>query len=104
MTLKTINKSLIEADTKYILHQCNCVTRYSAGIAQDIFDAFPWANTYSKRVEPSIKGTINIRGKGKDCRFVINTKIQDQPGKPICSDDYNFESYRQSCQRKRYRM
>lgn len=33
MTLKTINKSLIEADTKYILHQCNCVIRYSVGIA-----------------------------------------------------------------------
>lgn len=93
MTLKTINKSLIEADTKYILHQCNCVSENAKGIAKSIFDAFPWANTYSKRVEPSIKGTIDIRGNGKDCRFVINAYVQYYPGKPIGTDDYKSRLY-----------
>ncbi len=75
MTLKTINKSLIEADTKYILHQCNCVTINAAGIAKLIFEAFPWANTYSKRPgnislfkheNYSKQGTIDVLGNGLD--------------------------------------
>lgn len=82
MTLKTINKSLIEADTKYILHQCNCVTKDSAGIAKAIFNAFPWANTYSKREYISTQGDIDILGDGKLQRFVINGYIQYFPGKP----------------------
>lgn len=82
MTLKTINKSLIEADTKYILHQCNCVTKDSAGIAKAIFNAFPWANTYSKRVKHSKQGTIDVLGNGLDQRYVINGYIQYYPGKP----------------------
>jgi hypothetical protein len=82
MTLKTINKSLIEADTKYILHQCNCVTKNSAGIAKAIFDAFPWANTYCKREYLSTQGNIDILGDGKTKRFVINAYVQYFPGKP----------------------
>lgn len=81
MTLKTINKSLIEADTKYILHQCNCVSENAKGIAKSIFDAFPWANTYSKREKPSSRGTVDILGNGKTERFVINAYIQYYPGK-----------------------
>jgi O-acetyl-ADP-ribose deacetylase (regulator of RNase III) len=88
MTLKTINKSLIEADTKYILHQCNCVTKDSAGIAKAIFTAFPWANTYSKRIKHSKQGTIDILGNGLDQRYVINGYIQYYPGKSFSRDDY----------------
>jgi O-acetyl-ADP-ribose deacetylase (regulator of RNase III) len=88
MTLKTINKSLIEADTKYILHQCNCVTKNSAGIAKSIFDAFPWANTYTNRAISSSKGSIDILGNGSDKRFVINAYVQYYPGKPVGYDNY----------------
>ena len=88
MTLKTINKSLIEADTKYILHQCNCVTKDSAGIAKAIFNAFPWANTYSKRTKHSKQGTIDVLGNGLDQRYVINGYVQYYPGKPVSYDTY----------------
>lgn len=91
MNLKTINKSLIEADTKYILHQCNCVTKDSAGIAKSIFTAFPWANTYSKRIKHSKQGTIDVLGNGLDQRYVINGYVQYYPGGPIhISDSYNL--------------
>ena len=93
MTLKIINKSLIKADTKYILHQCNCVTKDSAGIAKSIFEAFPWANTYFERGEPSTKGTIDIRGNGLNQRFVINAYVQYYPGKPIGTDNYKSRLY-----------
>lgn len=91
MTLKIINKSLIEADTKYILHQCNCVTKDFAGIAKAIFNAFPWANTYSKREKHSKQGTIDVLGNGLDQRYVINAYVQYYPGGPIhISDPYNL--------------
>lgn len=98
--IQTINKSLLEADTKYIAHQCNCVTSHSAGIAKAIFDKYPWANTYKNRrikndscrkgmynynnkvVGQSDQGTIDILGNGKDLRYVINMYIQRKPGKP----------------------
>jgi O-acetyl-ADP-ribose deacetylase (regulator of RNase III) len=88
MTLKTINKSLIEADTKYILHQCNCVTENAKGIAKSIFDAFPWANTYTNRVFSSNKGSIDILGNGSNQRYVINAYVQYYPGKPVGYDNY----------------
>ena len=38
-----INQSILEANTKYIAHQCNCITSHSAGIAKRIFDKYPYA-------------------------------------------------------------
>lgn len=98
--IQTINKSLLEADTKYIAHQCNCVTSRSLGIAKAIFDKYSWANTYKNRKlldnscrkglsnysnkikNESKQGTIDILGNGQDKRFVINMYIQRKPGKP----------------------
>lgn len=82
--IQTINKSLLEADTKYIAHQCNCITSHSAGIAKAIFDKYPYSNTYIKRknLKQSDQGTIDVLGNGIDKRHIINMYIQRKPGKP----------------------
>ena len=86
-----INQSLLEANTKYIAHQCNCVTQNSAGIAKSIFDKFPWANEYRRRTFPSKLATIDIFGNEfLNMRNVINMYVQYYPGKP---NRANFDSY-----------
>lgn len=82
--IQTINKSLLEADTKYIAHQCNCTTTHSAGIAKAIFDRYPWANTYKNRKLASVQGTIDIIENRKP--YVINMYIQYYPGKAKLSN------------------
>lgn len=77
--IQTINKSLLEADTKYIAHQCNCITTHSAGIAKMIFDKFPWSNTYKNRKLASVQGTVDIIENKKP--YIINMYVQYYPGK-----------------------
>lgn len=97
--IPTINQSLLEANTKYIAHQCNCVTQNSAGIAKSIFDKFPWANEYRRRAFPSKLATIDIFGNEfLNMRNVINMYVQYHPGKP----NKTFDSYenRLNCLKK----
>lgn len=84
MNLKIIRGNLLEAKESHIAHQCNCVTRHSAGTARSIFDKFPYANTYSSRknIELRLAGTISVHGNGEDQRFVINMYAQVYPGRP----------------------
>ncbi len=79
-----INQSLLEANTKYIAHQCNCITSHSAGIAKAIFDKYPYANTYKDRMYTgyNFPGRIDVLGNGEDSRFIINMYVQFWPGKP----------------------
>jgi len=76
-----IKGDLLESDCKYIAHQCNCISKNSAGIAKDIFNKFPYANTYSDRGEPDNPGTIKIVGDGQEQRYIINMYAQYYPGK-----------------------
>ena len=71
---------ILEAKEKYIVHQCNCVSKGSAaGLAYFIFEKFPWADCYNGRMENSIPGTIQICGDGVE-RYVINLFGQYYPG------------------------
>lgn len=87
--IEIITGDLLEAKEKYIAHQCNCLTQNSAGTAKAIFDKFPYANTYERRVRLpdgtnsiiDTPGTIIIMGNGQDQRFVINMYAQYYPGK-----------------------
>lgn len=104
--IQPINKSLLEADTKYIAHQCNCRTTHSAGIAKAIFDKFPWANTYKNRkniristvhdkiVGQSDLGSIDVLGNGIDERFIINLYCQLRPGGPNGDHDQRRDRLR----------
>lgn len=86
---KTIFGNLLEADTKYIAHQCNCVTAYAAHLSKDVFEKFPWADIYTPRMECGYfdvplegeePGNIVICGNGQNKRFVINILGQYFPG------------------------
>jgi len=104
-----VDKSIIKADTKYICHQCNCLTNHSAGLASAIFSNFPYADIYKIRPrqqdwkqQVNILGTINVAGDGRKKRFVINMLAQLFPGKPRYPnsriDGFNArEEYFQMC-------
>lgn len=82
--IKIVEGNLLDADTKYIAHQANCLTRRSAHLAKAVFDRFPYADIYSTRRlgEKGEPGTIIIKGNGLDQRYVINMLAQYGPGKP----------------------
>jgi len=86
--LEIIEKNIVLSDSKYIAHQCNCLTTDSAGVAKAIFNAFPYANTYRTRnyshykEAKDVPGTIEIFGDGKEKRYVINMYAQLFPGFP----------------------
>jgi len=77
-----IDKSILEATEDYICHQCNCVSKHSAGVAKAIFDIYPHANVYKGRVTPSQPGTLAVR-RGILKRGVINMFAQYYPGGPV---------------------
>jgi O-acetyl-ADP-ribose deacetylase (regulator of RNase III) len=87
MTVEVITGNLLSSDATYIVHQCNCVTTKAAHLALSVFTQFPYANVYSSRKEKSRMGEIEVRGNGKDKRFVIAMFAQKYPGKSKYSND-----------------
>lgn len=91
MSINVVEKDLLEASEDYIAHQCNCVTNQSKYIAQQIFDKYPYSNTYKKRTVDKkthhCPGTIDINGNGKDERYVINMYSQYYPSQSKYSND-----------------
>lgn len=54
---------LLQSDTQYICHQCNCMTTRPKGLARSLFRAFPFADVYSKRLQTGQEdspGTISV--------------------------------------------
>lgn len=72
--LKNIKQNIIHFDGDYIAHQCNATSKKASGLALDIFRAYPDSNIYADRQNPSLPGTIIIKGK------VINMIAQYYPG------------------------
>lgn len=95
--IEIVTGDLLNAQEKYIAHQCNCLTYKSAGTAKAIFDKFPHSNTYERRLPQEdksqikdIPGTIIIMGDGQEQRYVINMYAQYYPGRskyPLSSLD-----------------
>lgn len=82
MTIEIKTGDLLEATEQYICHQTNCVSNGgAAGIARAIFDQFPYADCYSRRINPDVPGTIDICG-GEFARHIINMHAQFYPGSP----------------------
>lgn len=79
-SIEIINGDLFEAPEKYIVHQCNCVTKKAAHLAFDMFKKFPYADIYTGRTDPDQIGSIIIRGNGKDERYVVALLGQFFPG------------------------
>ena len=88
--IKIVNGNILDADEKYIAHQCNLCTTRAAGVAKAIFNKYPHANIYKDRIygaeiDFSQSGTIVICGN-EDERLVVNMKSQVYPGKPKFPD------------------
>ena len=91
LTIKEGN--LLDAKEKYLGHQCNCTTIRSKHLAQQVFEKYPYANTYKNRsFNPksiSIPGTIDIFENDNDQKYIINIYAQYYPG----GSKYNNDSY-----------
>lgn len=72
--LKILRQNILHFEGSYIAHQCNAVSKSAAGLALDIFRAFPESNIYKDRESYSLPGTIIVKGK------VINMIAQYHPG------------------------
>lgn len=81
MVISIKKGDLVKAKETYVCHQCNCVTNRSAFLAKTLFNAFPYADVYSQRTEPSTPGTITLRGNGQDQRYIVALFSQYYPGK-----------------------
>lgn len=85
MAIEIVKASIFTTGAKYILHQTNCVSYNSAGLAKNIFDTYPYSNYYKNRKEYdsttySEPGTIQICGDGLKERYIINMFAQYNPG------------------------
>jgi len=91
--LNFVEGDLLDAKEKYIAHQCNCVTKRAAHLAQAVFGRFPYADVYTGRTTPNKPGTIRIMGDGDSQRYVINMFGQYYPGSPKAINEgaYNLD-------------
>lgn len=88
--MEIIEGDIFSSDTKYLVHQCNCVSQGAAGIAAAIFEKFPYSDIYSCRpnrvnisnLGPESPGSIIIKGDGNTQRFIVNLMGQVYPGAP----------------------
>lgn len=85
--LKVVIGNILSSNEQYVAHQCNCVTSYAAGLAKLIFTKWSYSDCYMIRWENDVPGTIDIRGNGKENRYIINMFGQYNPGKPQEEDD-----------------
>jgi O-acetyl-ADP-ribose deacetylase (regulator of RNase III) len=75
--------NILDCKEKYLIHQTNCITKKSAGLAKEIFTRFPYANFYESRTEEDSKpGHFVIRGDGQSQRLIVGINGQVYPGKP----------------------
>jgi len=89
-------ENILFTDCKYIVHQCNLVSRGAGGLAKDLFYKFPYADVYKQRdsnYQPDrrLLGEVDIKGNGVDQRYVINLYGQFYPGRP--RHNQGFDSY-----------
>lgn len=85
--LTVIEENILSTKEQYIAHPCNCITTYASGLDGVIFKKWSYADCYSIRWDNDKPGTIEVRGNGKENRYVINMFAQINPGKPNVADD-----------------
>ena len=93
MSLQLLNDDLLDHDARYIVHQCNCISKTWSGLADAIFQKYPYSNIYQERQLGKYihtPGEIYIRGDGANNRYIINATAQIYPGKPSSKEFLNF--------------
>jgi O-acetyl-ADP-ribose deacetylase (regulator of RNase III) len=80
--LQIIECDILQSESQYIVHQCNCTGNRSWGLAAKIFKKWKSANIYSgkNKVETRTPGEIIVREK------IINLLGQIHPGGPSDGD------------------
>lgn len=74
-----IEGNLLEFKVECIVHQTNCVSKGSSGLARQLFKKYPWANVYQQRRNRSTPGTIDFRSNGE--KVIAAFYSQYYPGK-----------------------
>lgn len=91
--IEYIDGDILDFKCKYIAHQCNCVSLGASGLAKDIFEKYPEANTYQYRSYfCHVPGTIDIIDIIESDISIINLYSQIYPGKENSHND--TEEYR----------
>jgi hypothetical protein len=85
-SIKKIN--LLDDNSQYICHQTNTKTTKGKGLSLAMFRTFPWSDVYTDN-KTRTPGTIEVRGNGKDKRFVIAMYAQRYPGPSKWPNDTN---------------
>jgi O-acetyl-ADP-ribose deacetylase (regulator of RNase III) len=94
---------LLDAQEEFIVHQCNCVSIYAAGLAQAIAVRLPYADPYIDRIpdpanptrcaleHASTPGSIRVwRSNSPDTPHVIGLYAQFEGGGPRELNDSKF--------------
>jgi hypothetical protein len=71
--------NILNAGAEYVMHQTNCVTIGSAGVAKVLFDKYPIADIYKSRNSPSSPGTTSVH-KTPTGMSIVNLMGQYLPG------------------------
>jgi len=69
------NEDVLHVRCDYVVHQCNCLTTYASGLAHQIFEMYPDADTYRPGARRT-PGTISVHGR------IVNLYGQRYPGRP----------------------
>lgn len=90
VNVKIIQGDILEASEDVIGHQCNCVTKKAKGLADVLFQRFPYADLYAdrrdgvvRRHEPGVCVLLGAPGKP----LIANMFAQRRGGRPKAKDD-----------------
>jgi uracil-DNA glycosylase len=82
----------ITASVKYLINPCDCISIGNKGDewTQAVFKKYPYSNCYQTRTTQSQRvtpGSLQIKGDGKQQKFVINLFVSYYPGEPKYPND-----------------
>ena len=77
--MSVIKGDLLEVDEQIIVHQCNCVTSKSKGLATDVFEKYPYSNVYT--IFPRVPGEVLITYPEEKGPIVAAFLAQYYPGR-----------------------
>ena len=88
--VEVVSGSILDAKEQYIVHQANCISSYSRGLAAQIFQKWPETNIYSTTTTTNsgtVPGTVRVPGTIIVRNNVIALLAQKYPGRATRTDD-----------------
>ena len=85
MSVKVVTGNILDCQEEVIFHQCNCVSTEVKGLAESLFEKYPYSNTYKNRTQnKSVPGTVDVCPGDK---IIINAYAQYYPGRAKYAND-----------------